>query len=227
MQPYFYPYLGYFQLINAVDIFILYDDVQYIKGGWINRNRILNNNRVQFIRLEMVGASSSKKINEIEVSTNDRWRQKLIRSIAQSYSKSQYFNNTNKIISDNLTKDQIFISDFLFDSISSICKELRINTRIVNSSTIYNNSHLSGEDRVIDICKKENASIYINPIGGRGLYSKDAFAKYDIELKFISMNSVCEIDYKNYVEGLSIIDILMNNDFSDIDQLLKSYTLTY
>lgn len=226
MQPYFFPYLGYFQLINAVDKFIIYDDVQFIKGGWINRNRIINHNGIQFVRVEMDGASSNKNINQIELSSSNKWRGKLSKTIEQSYSKSMFYESTIRVINEILFNDTHSLSKYLYNSITSICKELNITTKIIESSTIYKNSNLNGQDRVIDICKKVNATKYINPIGGLNLYESEIFKEYGVKLEYLSMNENCvDSTYSQYHLNLSIIDLMMKNSKTELSSLLNNFKI--
>lgn len=220
MQPYFLPYIGYWQLINAVDTFIVYDDVTYIKSGWINRNYILINNQSSLLTIPLKNASSFKLINEIEITNN-----KAIKTIQQAYCKAPYFknifNNINNIFNSN-TK----IADLNYELILFICNYLSINTTILRSSNLNYKRELKGQNKVINICKQFNTKKYINAIGGIELYSKEEFLKNNIELRFIKTN---EIYYKqfndNFVGNLSILDIMMFNDVKEIQKMLREYSL--
>lgn len=225
MQPYLFPYIGYFQLLSTVDRFIIYDDVNYIKGGWINRNRLLFNGNVSYFGIQTKNASSYSKINKQEIaSTNDNNIKKLKRSIQQNYKQAPHFDEVNELICEVLDKDFKFINEFALLSIKLVMKYLKINTEIVDSSTVYNNDHLSGTDRVISICKFEGTDIYVNLYGGRELYSKDYFEKNGLELKFLKP---IQMDYPQFSSSffpwLSIIDILMHNSIDQVKVMLNSY----
>jgi hypothetical protein len=223
MQPYFFPYIGYFQLINAVDIFVIYDDVNFIKQGWISKNKILVNKYVTDLTLQLNGASSFKKINEIGIGNN---RIKLLKTIEQSYKKAPYFSNVFPLINDILEYNEINLAIFLSNSIRKISEYLNINTCIVISSNIEKNNQLKGKDRVIEICKKTNASVYINAIGGMDLYEKDEFLQKKIILHFIKTNIVEYNQFiDNFIPGLSIIDIMMFNSPDEIKKMLNQYEL--
>ena len=230
MQPYIFPYLGYFQLINSVDKFIFYDDVTYIKGGWINRNNILLNGQKYLFTIPLKKISSYKKINEIEVSELPiGWDNKLINTFIQAYSKAPYFNSVFPLI-ENTLRDcgNLLISDLTKKSILSVLEYLNIEKNIEKSSGIYNNLDLKSQDRILDICKKEKAKVYINPSGGIDLYEKAVFKNNGLELFFInsSVNSYKQFNCNKFVDSLSIIDVLMFNSKIDILKMLKIYELS-
>lgn len=211
MQPYFFPYIGYFQLLNYVDKFIIYDDVNYINKGWINRNKIIVSNQINYINVPLKKASQNKKINEIVISYDHDWVKKILTTIKMNYSKSKNFNTIFLIIENLLKKKYSTISDLNFHIINSLVKYLDIKTKIVKSSSIYQNQNLKGQDRILDICKKENASIYVNPIGGVHLYEKEKFSNNGIEIQFLKTKEFSKYSSKNQI-NLSIIDMLFNLD---------------
>jgi len=213
MQPYFFPYLGYFQLINSVDKFIFLEDVNYIKRGWVNRNRVDNKGNAIYFRLQVSGASQNKKINELSVVSDSKWRDELLKTMMHSYGKSPNFEAVFEMIKGVVRSENSLVSDVCKDSIVQSCSMVGINTPMC-SSTTYQNSSLKGQERIIDICKQEGASQYINPINGQSLYSKEDFDKNGIKLNFIRMN--------DDVPSLSIIDSLMKIDTSS---LLDEYAL--
>jgi hypothetical protein len=228
MQPYFLPYIGYFQLINAVDKFIFYDDVQYMKGGWINRNRLLANGQVAYFNVEMSGASANKKINEVEISRNLKWKKKLIKTISQAYSKAPNFKNVILLIEGIImfkTKNGL-LSEYVINSITAVCDYLDISTEIGLTSSVYDNSILSGQGRVLDICSKEKSSSYVNPIGGLELYSQEAFNNCGLKLRFIeTVSEKYSQGNLEFVPSLSILDVMMHNSKSEIKTMLDEYEL--
>ena len=222
MQPYFFPYIGYFQLINLVDKFVLYDDVNFIKQGWINRNRIISNNN-QFFTLQLQGASSFKKINEIYTGNN---KQKLVKTIYQTYSKANYFKFAFPVIEECILNKENNLSLYLEKIIRNISSYLGIVTKIIVSSNIEKDESLSGEKKVLDICKKLNAKEYINAQGGKDLYTKEAFHKNGLELYFIQSKNTPYKQFNNdFVPWLSIIDVLMFNSHEQITKILNDYEL--
>lgn len=226
MQPYLFPYIGYFQLINAVDKFVTYDDVAFIKQGWINRNNILVNGNPFLFTIPVKNISSYSLINETEVSYNNDWKSKLFKTIQESYRKAPYFENIFQIIENTFTTDERYISKIATKSILEIVKYLELQTEFQESSTSYQNSGLRSQERVLDICKKELANQYINPIGGKGLYSKSTFKIQHIQLDFMKTHPVEYRQLKNgFVSNLSIIDVLMFNSPVEINLMLQSYEL--
>src|ERR1039458_5451183 len=165
MQPYFLPYIGYFQLMNAVDKFVVLDDVNYINKGWINRNNILVNGKANLFAIPLKEASQNKLINEISVVDEAKWRTKLLKTIELSYKKAPFFAIVYPMIEEIINSGNSKISDLNYYSLVRINNYLDLNTEIVSTSSIYKNSDLKAEKRIIDICLKEHASIYINPIG--------------------------------------------------------------
>lgn len=224
MQPYFFPYIGYFQMINAVNKFVFYDDVNFIKNGWINRNRILVNNEPKYITIQLKGASSFTPINETEFTDN---RKKLLKTIQQAYAKAPCFNEVFPVIEDVLSTDCKTISDVAIASIKRCSEYLDIITTFEISSHNYANSKgLDKADRLKNICHLNKATDYINAIGGKGLYSKDDFIKSNIKLSFIQSK---RIDYQQSKETfypwLSIIDVLMFNNKLVVKEMLNEFTL--
>ncbi|HOC87074.1 MAG TPA: WbqC family protein [Prolixibacteraceae bacterium] len=223
MQPYFLPYIGYFQLINAVDRYIIYDDANYIKQGWINRNRILMNGEPYIFRINLSGASSNKKINEIGLGNN---RKKVFKTIRESYSKAPFYKQGLDLLSLIFSYNTTNLSDFIINSIIRICQYLKINTEILISSYIEKDDSCKGEEKVIEICKLFNADTYINAIGGLNLYDSMNFQNNGIKLLFL--NSF-KIHYKqfssNFIQNLSIVDVLMFNNINEISGMLSQYNL--
>lgn len=227
MQPYFLPYISYFQLINAVDAFIIYDDVNYINKGWINRNYHLSgSNSKQLFTLPLLGASQNKKINEIDLFEFNKFKKNFLKGIELAYKKSPYYQTVIIVINDLLNYTGNNLSEFIFQSLQKINSYLMIHTQLIASSTIYENDSLKAQERIVDICKKEGATHYINPIGGVELYSTEKFESIGLDLKFIKIGT---INYKQLSEEftpyLSIIDVMMFNSVEDIKKLLLNYEL--
>lgn len=225
-QPYFFPYIGYLQLINAVDTFVVYDDVNYIKQGWITRNYILVNGKKHLIILQLKGASSFKQINQIKVGNN---RHKLIKTMFHSYTKAPYFNEVFPVIENSLKFGDDNLAGFITNSLQEIADYLDIKTKIIMSSNIKEikkNSHLKGLDKGLNICNVLNADVYINAIGGKELYSKEEFKKYFIALYFIKTKNITYRQFNNeFTPNLSIIDVLMFNSKDTVKKLLNEYEL--
>lgn len=226
MQPYFFPYIGYWQLMNAVDKYVIYDDVNFIKGGWINRNRIKSNGQIQFIRLQMNGASSNKLINEIDCVMDEITCRKILTTIEMSYSKAQYFNEIMPIVSEIINYKEKNLAKYLENSIVKIHDALEMKSEIIISSDIPKDVSLHGQDKVINICKCLEGDVYYNAIGGQQLYDSENFLKNGIKLKFVQSQ---DIEYHQmggeYDSYLSIIDMLMNEGLEKTKTFLFCYNL--
>lgn len=226
MQPYFFPYIGYWQLINAVDKFVVYDDVNFIKGGWINRNNILLNGQKHLITLPLNGASSHKLINEIDIVEKESVKLKLLKKIEAAYKNAPYFNVVYPKVEQTVISEFNNISDVVFFSIQELVSYLKIDTEILKSSNIPKDNNLKSVDKVIDIVRNLGGSVYINAIGGQELYQKKDFWECGIELKFIKTNNIEYKQFDNeFVSGLSIIDVMMFNSPEQIKKMLDNYEL--
>lgn len=226
MQPYFFPYIGYWQLMNAVDLYVVYDDVNYIKGGWINRNRIINNNQICYFNVILKESSPNKLINQIEINNDARLIAKNERILAASYKKAPYFDDVFPMIEQILSNETSNLAEYLLYSLRTVSHYLDIETEIVLSSSIHKNCKLKGQDKVLELCELMGATEYFNAIGGRELYSFEDFAERKIQLKFLETGDVC---YKQwdapFVPNLSIIDVLMFNEKKIIKEFLNEYKM--
>ena len=226
MQPYFAPYIGYWQLMNAVDKYIVYDDVNFIKGGWINRNQILLNSEPHFINIPMIGASSNKLINEIVVNPDINIRKKILRMIASSYQKAPFYDSVYPLMESIIMADIDNLSKFIYNSFLLINSYLDISTELILSSEIQKDCSLRGQDKVIHICELMKATDYYNAIGGQALYSYEAFKAKNIQLHFLSTNEIAYPQFDNlFVPNLSIIDVMMFNPKERINIMLNDYSL--
>lgn len=224
MQPYFFPYIGYFQLINAVDKFIVYDNIQFTKKGWINRNRILQNGKDEYITIPLKKDSDYLNIVQREwAQTDEVEKQKLIRRIKESYRKAPQFPTVFPLIEAiiNFNDKNLFL--YLLNSLTTLCGYLDITTEFVVSSTLPIDHTLKSEEKVLALCKNIGATQYINPIGGLSLYSKEVFAQNNIKLSFIKSNNIDYPQFKNaFVPWLSIIDVMMFNDKDTVKGYLNN-----
>ncbi len=227
MQPYFFPYIGYFQLINAVDEFIIYDNIQFTKKGWINRNRILVNYKDEYITLPLKKDSDFLNVNERYLS--DSWlvdRKKILNRIVDSYRKAPQFGHVFPLVEKCLSFEEYNLFDFIHNTLQETISFLSISTKITVSSTIDIDHDLKSEEKVLAICKAQRATTYINPIGGVSLYSKERFEQNAIKLQFQKSNPINYLQYRNdFVPWLSIVDVLMFNSKNDVLKYLDSYSL--
>lgn len=214
MQPYLLPYLGYFQLMKLVDVFVYYDDVTFIKQGWINRNNILLDGKEFRFTLELQNASSFRLINEIGIGRN---REKLYKTFSQAYSKAPCFKDASGLLYDIFHSDEYNLFRYILQTHQRIFNYLGIEINYLVSSEIDKDSSLKGQDKVLDICKRLNATTYINAIGGQHLYSREDFKDNGIELFFIHPSED--------LPKRSIFDVIMNNSPNVIKRMLENYEL--
>lgn len=226
MQPYFFPYLGYWQLITAVDTFVVLDDVNFIKRGWINRNNILVNNQAHLFSIPLDKPSQNKLIMETKLKFPYEQREKWLKMIEMSYKKAPYYRYVYPLLEQIIIFDDSDLTAFIINSFYMVLRYLGIERKIICSSQIEKDNTLRAQNRIIAICKKMQTDMYINPIGGQLLYREDDFAKENIDLRFIKTAiKPYEQFGGEFVGGLSFIDILMFNDIIKINNMLKDYAL--
>lgn len=228
MQPYIFPYIGYFQLINRVDKFVFYDDVHFIKKGWINRNRILVNGSDFLFTIPLQKISQNVLIKDTYINAGDYivWKNKFLQTTEMNYKKAPYFEVAFELLKNILDIHNSTISSLAIDSIHTISKYLGIETEFVISSQSYKNINLERQNRIIDICHQEASHNYINALGGQELYKKKDFLQQGIKLNFIQTSPIEYKQFKNeFVPWLSIIDVMMFNSPEQIRNFLDKFTL--
>lgn len=228
MQPYLFPYIGYWQLINAVDEFVLLDDVNYIVRGYINRNSILLNGKIYRFTIPIEKASQNKLIMETKLSFTRKNKDDFLKTICNAYSKACYYEYVMPLIESIVNDPENDLTEFIRFSIEKIKEYLKINTKILISSRIEKNQELKGVGRILEICRRLGANEYINPCGGRKLYRHQDFEREEINLYFLDTNSnriIYDQKQNVYFPNLSIIDVLMFNDVYIIREFLGEYEL--
>lgn len=222
-QPYLFPYIGYWQLINLVDMYVIADNVQYIKKGYINKNYILLNNKSHRFTLEAHGVHFGKLISEIKVGNNAK---KILKTIFHAYTNAPYFSDVYPMLENILLNDEKNLAKYVGYSIKRIADYLNIDTKFINESDLDVDCYLAAQQGIINICKIFDADQYINAIGGQKLYNKERFGKDDIVLNFLKTE---EIIYKQFndefISNLSIIDVMMFNSKDEIKNMLERYKL--
>ncbi|MTI64677.1 MAG: WbqC family protein [Methylophaga sp.] len=223
MQPYFFPYIGYFQLIHAVDSFVIYDDVNFIKGGWINRNFILSNGEKTRITLQLLGASPNLLIKQIQIGNNC---QKLLKTIRQSYAKAPYFQDVIELIEKILSSKETNLASFLDYGLRQICNYLGLDREWYISSNLRKDVQLKGQQKVLAVCNELGTTQYINMPGGKELYDHASFTEQDIQLSFIEPRITSyEQNINEFIPSLSIIDVMMFNSQLQCQQMVKEYEI--
>jgi hypothetical protein len=227
MQPYFFPYIGYFQLINIVDQFVIYDNIQYTKKGWINRNRILLNGVDLLFSLPLKKDSDYLDVNKRYLADNyGEYKKKFKGQLISAYSKSPEFKKVYPVVEQCLDCTDVNLFDFIYNSTRILCSYMEINTSFIVSSSLKIDNNLRSEQKVIAINHSMQSSVYVNAIGGQSLYSKENFDEHKIELKFIQSTPIAYKQFNNtFVSNLSIIDVLMFNRKEQVQNYLNSCTL--
>lgn len=222
MQPYFLPYIGYFQLIQAVDQFIVYDNIQYTKKGWINRNRFLQNGKDVMFSVPLKKDSDFLDVKEREVAADFK-KDKLLNQLREAYRRAPYFEQAFPLVEQTVLNEETNLFRFIHNSIRKSCDYLKIGTEIVISSNIPIDHSLKYQDKVLALCEAVGATTYVNAIGGMELYAKETFREKNIDLKFIKSKPFEYPQFGNeFVPWLSIIDVMMFNSIETIHTCIST-----
>lgn len=227
MQPYFLPYIGYFQLINCVDKFVIYDNIEYTKKGWINRNRILANARDEYFTIPLKNDSDYLFITNRKLADNSTKNlTKIVNKVEAEYRKAPYYNKVFPILKAVFLNSEVNLFRYIQFSLTTILDYLGISTEIVIASEINIDHSLKAQDKVLAICEALKADEYINPIGGITLYLKEDFSKKNIRLSFIQSEQIKYKQFKNeFIPWLSIIDVMMFNSREKVRKMLNEFEL--
>lgn len=228
MQPYLFPYIGYWQLIHAVDRFVLLDDVNYIMRGYINRNSILLDGKPYRFTIPVKKASQNKLIKEMELDFDRSRKDKFLRTLCSAYKKADYYEAVMPVLEEIVNYEEESLTEFIRFSIARIMDYLQIHTELSLSSEIKKKETLRGEERIIEICKRLNVDTYVNPCGGRMLYDHSDFEREKLNLFFLDTQwekVVYDQKQNMFTKNLSIIDVMMFNDIRTIQMFLERYEL--
>lgn len=222
-QPYFIPYIGYWQLINAVDLFAIADNYNFIKGGWINRNRVMEGETIHYYNIEIDHISQNRYICDHQLKPMDR--ELKLRQLNYYYHHAPYRNQGIELMDRMFSFEGNNLADFLYHSIRLVCDYLQIGTKIVRTSDYEQNPSLRLTGRIYDYCRQMGADIYYNLIGGTCLYSFEEFREHGLKLAFLEPIPIPYRQKGDFVFGLSILDMIMWNSIDEIQGQLKSYRL--
>jgi len=225
MQPYFFPYLGYFQLIKNSDIFILLDDVQYIRHGWVNRNRILKPIQDwQYIVAPLQAHEQKALIKNINVQNGNEWKNKILRQIEHYKKKAPFYEQTRELLEECLNNNDTSITILNAYCLQKVCSYIKLPLNLkISSLENYDYSRVnSAGDWALYICKQIGGEYYLNPIGGQELFNPIQFNQSNIKLNFLTSGDISYSQRRNGVKetGLSIIDVMMFNSPEQIQMLL-------
>jgi len=216
MQPYFLPYIGYFQLVSEVDIFVVYDNIKYTKKGWINRNRLLLNGKDALFTLPLASASDALDIQDRRISPGFD-RSSLLNQFRGAYAKAPQFASVFPWLSELVTQEGDNLFDYILGSILKVHSLLGLGAEVIRSSAIPHEAALSGKDRVLGICQSLGASTYVNPIGGLELYDRTEFRDHGVDLRFLRSGPVTYPQFGGtFSPSLSILDVLMFNPLPEV-----------
>lgn len=248
MQPYFFPYLGYFQLFHAANKVILYDNVNFIKSGWIHRNRILEIGKgPRYIGIPLERLSSSKKIRDIRIDSTRDWKTPIMDILRHNYCRMPYYCEVMEVMDAVLDMHETSMSQLAVSSIKAVLEYIGQHSELEYTSPRFDSIEEQLEafsetfpeniaaaklkqrrmsDRVAMLCKMEGASTYINPIGGLSLYSKQHFAALGIQLQFLDPHLKPYFQKASeFFPGMSIIDVLMSIGAEGAKSFLEDYSL--
>lgn len=222
-QPYFLPYIGFWQEVGLVDKYIFFDDVNYIKKGWINRNNILVGGNKYLFTLALANASQNKHINEINICDDFV---KLRKTIYMAYKNAPYFEDVMFLLDGIFSYENKNLARFVGNSIQEVSKWLGFRTEFAYTSDMNNDKSLVKQDKIVDLCKYIGADYYFDSTGALELYDKEHFRNNNITLQFIKSEIIPYKQFNNdFVAGLSIIDVMMFNDRQTIQNMLTKYQL--
>lgn len=228
MQPYFLPYIGYFQLMYAADNFVVLDDVNFIMKGWINRNNILLNGNKHLFTIPLAKPSQNKLITETKLNFSDNEKNSFLKTLQFAYKKAPFFSRAYPLLEEIIFFEETDLTKYILHSLTAIFAYLSIEKKIYRSSEIEKDNSRKGQDKIIELCKKFNTVTYINPIGGIEIYDEKKFAAAQMHLRFIQtrFDNIVYKQFKNdFISGLSFLDVLMFNSIPDIQYFLKQYKL--
>jgi len=229
MQPYFLPYIGYWQLLNMVDKFVIYDNIQYTKKGWINRNNILLNKKTFLFSMPLKKDKNFLNINERYLLDDAGVNvTKVLRQIENGYKNAPSFHKAFPLIEKVFENESKNLFDYIYDSIISICGYLNVDTEIIISSNVDIDHALKGQEKVLSIVKALGADTYVNLHGGIDLYEKEMFKKDGVDLTFTIPELAAYPQFsEEFIPNLSIIDVMMFNSVDEVNCKLQQYKLLY
>ncbi len=227
MQPYFLPYIGYWQLIAAVDEFVVYDNIEFTKKGWFNRNRILDGDHDRLFTIPIKKDSDYLDVVKRFIADDaSKENARTLRIIQMTYKRAPYYEEVYPLVEQCFMYEDKNLFTYNYHAIQTICEYLGIGAKLIVSSGVDIDHTLKGEQKVMALCKALSADQYINSIGGTELYDRAEFTENGLDLKFLKPHLASYDQFgKPFVVGLSIIDVLMFNGKVRTQELLKEYEL--
>lgn len=231
MQPYFMPYIGYISLIKHTDRFILFDTVQFIRHGWIERNRMLKQNEGwQYIQVPLIKHDGRDTlIKDIKINNKEDWKRKILAQIQHYKKVTPYYRRVVALLEDIFANDFEDITTLNKVSLECICKYLGFERNL----EIFSQMHLdidaanAPDEWALNICKAiDGTTEYINPIGGLSFFDRNKYENAGIKISFQQMEITQYSQKRDVFEpGLSILDVMMWNDVDEINRMLDKFEL--
>lgn len=226
MQPYLFPYIGYFHLMDAADVFVVYDDVQYSKGGWINRNQILVDGSAKWLTMPVEKKPLGTTIHEMDYVHHGSPIDTIANKIRGAYAKAPYYKAVAPFLFELIDQETTNVARFNETILRGVAGALGVKCQIIRASEVPEGQGLRGQDRVLDICRRLEPRTYVNAIGGVELYENEVFEEKGMDLRFILSDSIRYDQFHDpFVPNLSIIDVLMFNGFEGTEAFVGRYKL--
>ena len=217
MQPYIFPYIGYYSLVKSVDHFVFFDDVNYISKGWINRNKIRVNQKEYLFTVPINKASQNTIIKDVEISHTEytKWYKKFYKTLKHNYNKDPYFKSLEDVVVSVFEEDNTYMRDVCIKSVETLSNQMGFGTKFSKSSDFHIEG--KGQEKIVNICKHLGATTYVNAIGGTSLYDTEYFKSNNISLKFL--------ESKNPHEYLSVLDLLPKMGLEVLSKECDQYSI--
>ena len=225
MQPTYLPWLGYFDLIDQADVFVFYNDVQYVKQSWQSRNRIITANGVIYISVPVLKMNIGTKIEEIEIDNRKPWKKKLLKTLFYTYQKTPFFKTIYPFFKDFFSTDYQLLSELNISLIKSISSKMYIDTKFYNSSQLSSKKNKK-DARLVDISKELQCDSYLSTLGSasyiEAISNGGEFLKKGIDLYYHNFNhpKYNQLN-KNFEPYMSIVDLLFNEGFENSLMIIK------
>ena len=222
LQSNYIPWKGYFDLINMVDEFIFYDEVQYTKNDWRNRNKIKTPQDIQWLTIPVRQEILDQKIKDTKIS-DKKWNIKHWRTISQNYSKAKYFKDYKDIFEElYLTCDEVYLSQINYKFITTINEILGIKTKLRWSSEF---ELVDGQtEKLLGICKDCNADIYLSGPAAKDYFDEELAKQENIKVEWMDYSGYKEYEQLNppFEHGVTILDLIFNQG-ANAKEFMKSF----
>ena len=229
MQPYFFPYIGYFSLIQNTEHFIFFDTPQYIRKGWINRNRIIGGNGKDiYFTVPVEKVERDTAIRNVPISYKDDWREKMMGQLTIYKKRAPYYQNVTELVRSVITPDYRNISELAIASIKKTCEfiDMKLECDIYSEMSLPEFTVKEPDEWALYITKYTGYDTYVNPPGGKTFFKQEKYKNEGIELQFLSQELIpYRQRTKEFIPGLSIIDVLMFCTPDEIKEMMDHYVV--